>query len=249
MTGADGSGVALVVGAGDGIGAAVGRRFAAGGYTVCLARRSAEKAAPHVERIVAEGGRARAFGTDARDEAAVAALFDRVEDEVGPVEVCLFNAGANTRMPALETTARLHEQVWRLACHAGFLTGREAVRRMLPRGRGTLLFTGATASIRGGAGFVAFAAAKAGLRATAQSLAREFGPRGIHVAHLVIDGGVDSPAIHARRRGALGPDAPPPEPGSLIDLDAVAAAYWMLHTQPRDGWTHELDLRPCVERW
>ncbi|CAA9269736.1 MAG: hypothetical protein AVDCRST_MAG08-3128 [uncultured Acetobacteraceae bacterium] len=159
MTGADGSGVALVVGAGDGIGAAVAGRFAAGGDTACLARRSAEKAAPHVERIVAEGGRARAFGTDTPDKTAVAALLDRVEDEVGPVEVCLFNARANTRMPALETTARPHEQVWRLACHAGFLTGREAMRRMLPRGCGTLLFTGATASIRGGAGFVTFAAA------------------------------------------------------------------------------------------
>ncbi|MBV1796518.1 SDR family NAD(P)-dependent oxidoreductase [Siccirubricoccus sp. G192] len=248
MTGA-GNSVALIVGAGDAIGAAVGRRFAAGGYTVCLARRSAEKAAPHVEQIAGTGGRARAFSLDARDEAAVAALFERIENEVGPVEVCLFNAGANTRMPALETSARLHEQVWRLACHAGFLTGREAVRHMLPRGRGTLLFTGATASLRGGAGYAAFAAAKAGLRATAQSLAREFGSRGIHVAHLLIDGGVDSPAIHARRRARLGPDAPPPEPGSLIAVDTVAAAYWMLHTQPRDGWTHELDLRPAVEPW
>jgi NAD(P)-dependent dehydrogenase (short-subunit alcohol dehydrogenase family) len=242
-------GVALVVGVGDAIGAAVGRRFAAGGYIVCLARRSAEKAASHIERIAAEGGRAYAFGMDARDEASVVALFDQVEGEIGPIEVCLFNAGANTQMPALETSARLHEQIWRLACHAGFLTGREAVRRMLPRGRGTLLFTGATASLRGGACFAAFAAAKAGLRATAQSFAREFGPQGIHVAHLVIDGGVDSPAIHARRHARFGANAQPPEPGSLIDLDSVAAAYWMLHIQPRDAWTHELDLRPSVEWW
>lgn len=242
-------GVALLVGAGDAIGAAVGRRFAAGGYAVCFARRSAEKAAPHVDRIVSAGGRAHGLSVDARDEAAVAGLFDTVERDIGPVEVCLFNAGANTHRPALETSGDLYEKVWRLACFAGFVTGREAIRRMLPRGRGTLLFTGATASMRGGSGFAAFAAAKAGLRSTAQSLAREFGPQGIHVAHLVIDGGVDSPAIHARRRARDGADAPPPAPGSLIDLDTVAEAYWTLHAQPRDGWTHEMDIRPYVERW
>ena len=241
-------GVALLVGAGDAIGAAVGRRFAVGGYTVCFARRSGEKATPHVDRIVAAGGRARGLSVDARSEAAVTELFDSVERDIGPVEVCLFNAGANIHKPALETSGDLYEKVWRLACFAGFVTGREAIRRMLPRGRGTLLFTGATASMRGGSGFAAFAAAKAGLRSTAQSLAREFGPQGIHVAHLVIDGGVDSPAIHARRRARDGDDAPP-APGSLIDLDTVAEAYWTLHAQPRDGWTHEMDIRPYVERW
>jgi NAD(P)-dependent dehydrogenase (short-subunit alcohol dehydrogenase family) len=243
-----GTGVALVVGTGNATGAAVGRRFAAGGYAACLARRSAEKAAPHVERIVAEGGRALTFGVDARNEASVVALFDPVEKDVSPVEICLFNASANTantRMLAPETIAWLHEQIWRLARHAGFLTGGEAVRRMLPRGCGTLLVTGATASLRGDAGFAAFAAAKAGLRATVQSLAREFSPRGIHVAYLVIEGSVDSPAIHARP----GPDAPPPEPGGLVDVDSVATAYRTLHTKPRDGWTNKLDLRPSVERW
>jgi NAD(P)-dependent dehydrogenase (short-subunit alcohol dehydrogenase family) len=242
-------GVALLVGAGDAIGAAVGRRFAAGGYTVCFARRSGEKAAPHIDRIVSGGGRAYGLSVDARDEGAVKDLFDSVERDIGPVEVCLFNAGANTRRPALETSGDLYEKVWRLACFAGFITGREAVRRMLARGHGTLLFTGATASMRGGSGFAAFAAAKAGLRSVAQSLAREFGPQGIHVAHLVIDGGVDSPAIHARRRAQGGADALPPAPGSLIDLDTVAEAYWTLHAQPRDGWTHEMDIRPYVEHW
>ena len=241
--------VAVIVGAGDAIGSAVGRRFARGGYTVCLVRRSLEKAAPHVAAIEAEGGQARAFSADARDEAAMTALFETIERDIGPIEVCLFNAGANTQMGALETTGTLFERVWRLACFAGFLSGREAARHMLPRGQGTILFTGATASLRGGSGFSAFAAAKAGLRAVAQSLAREFGPQGIHVAHLIIDGGVDSPAIHQRRLARLGPHAPPPEPGSLIALDTVAEAYWTLHTQPRDGWTHEMDIRPSVEKW
>ena len=177
--------VVAIVGAGDAIGAAVGRRFAKGGYTVCLIRRSLEKAAPHVDAIVAAGGRAQAFSTDARDEGAVVALFETIERDVGPLEACLFNAGANIRLGALETTGTLFQRVWQLACFAGFVTGREAARHMLLRGRGTILFTGATASLRGGAGFAAFAAAKAGLRATAQSLAREFGPKGIHIAHLI----------------------------------------------------------------
>jgi NAD(P)-dependent dehydrogenase (short-subunit alcohol dehydrogenase family) len=241
--------VAVIVGAGDAIGSAVGRRFAKGGYIVCLVRRSLEKAAPHVDAIIAAGGRAHAFSADARDEGAIVALFESIERDVGPIEVCLFNAGANTQASALETTGTLFQRVWHLACFAGFVTGREAARHMQPRGRGTILFTGATASLRGGAGYTAFAAAKAGLRATAQSLAREFGPKGIHVAHLIIDGGVDSPAIHQRRLARLGPDAPPPAPGSLIALDTIAEAYWMLHMQPADGWTHELDLRPSVERW
>ena len=241
--------IAVIVGAGDAIGSAVGRRFAKGGYTVCLIRRSADKAAPHIAAIEAAGGRAYAFASDARDEAATKALFETIERDIGPIEICLFNAGANTQAGALETTGMLYERVWRLACFAGFISGREAARHMLPRGRGTILFTGATASLRGGAGFAAFAAAKAGLRAVAQALAREFGPKGLHVAHLVIDGGVDSPAIHQRRRARLGPDAPPPEPGSLIALDTVAEAYWTLHTQPRDGWTFEMDIRPSVETW
>jgi NAD(P)-dependent dehydrogenase (short-subunit alcohol dehydrogenase family) len=208
-----------------------------------------EKAPPHVDAIVAAGGRAQAFSTDARDEGAVVALFETIERDVGPLEACLFNAGANIRLGALETTGTLFQRVWQLACFAGFVTGREAARHMLLRGRGTILFTGATGSLRGGAGFAAFAAAKAGLRATAQSLAREFGPKGIHIAHLIIDGGVDSPAIHQRRLARLGPDAPPPEPGSLIALDTIAETYWTLHMQPPDGWTHELDLRPSVEPW
>ena len=165
-------GVALLVGAGDAIGAAVARRFAAGGYAVCVARRDAEKSRSLVQEIIASGGVARAVGTDVRSEEGVQALFAQVEAELGPVEVCLFNAGANVKSPLIETGAKLFFRVWELACYGGFLTGREAARYMVPRGRGTILFTGATASVRGGSGFAAFAAAKFGLRAVAQAMAR-----------------------------------------------------------------------------
>jgi NAD(P)-dependent dehydrogenase (short-subunit alcohol dehydrogenase family) len=242
------SGVALLVGAGDAIGAAVARRFAAGGYSLCVARRDAEKSRSLVEEITASGGVARAVGTDVRSEEAVQALFARVEAELGPVEVCLFNAGANVKSPLVETSAKLFLRVWELACYGGFLTGREAARYMVPRGRGTILFTGATASVRGGSGFSAFAAAKFGLRAVAQSMARELAPKNIHVVHLIIDGAIDSEAIQRRLSAATGA-IPDLAPDSLIQTRSVAEAYWALHNQSRDGWTHELDIRPYSERW
>ena len=242
------SGVALLVGAGDAIGAAVARRFAAGGYSVCVARRSAEKSQRLVQEIVSSGGVAHAVSTDVRNEEAVRALFAHVEAELGSVEVCLFNAGANVKSPLIDTSAKLFFKAWELACYAGFLTGREAARYMVPRGRGTILFTGATASVRGGSGFAAFAAAKFGLRAVAQSMARELAPKNIHVAHLVIDGAIDSEAIHRRLSAATGA-MPDLAPDSLIQTSSVAEAYWALHNQSRDGWTHELDLRPYSERW
>jgi NAD(P)-dependent dehydrogenase (short-subunit alcohol dehydrogenase family) len=242
------SGVALLVGAGDAIGAAVARRFAAGGYPVCVARRSAEKSQSLVQEIVSSGGVAHAVSTDVRNEEAVQALFAHVEAELGSVEVCLFNAGANVKSPLIDTSARLFFKAWELACYAGFLTGREAARYMVPRGRGTILFTGATASVRGGSGFAAFAAAKFGLRAVAQAMARELAPKNIHVAHLIVDGAIDSEAIHTRLSAPTGvmPDL---APDSLIQTRSVAEAYWALHNQSRDGWTHELDLRPYRERW
>ena len=208
-------GVALLVGAGDAIGAAVARRFARGGYRVCMARRDAGKSRRVLEELT----------------------------------VCLFNAGSNVNKPLLETTERLFFKVWELACYAGFLVGREAARHMLKRGRGTILFTGATASVRGGGGFAAFAAAKFGLRAVAQSMARELGPKNIHVVHLLIDAGVDSAAIHTRLTAATGilPKDIPPD--SLTKTSSIAEAYWFAHHQARDGWTHELDLRPFVETW
>ena len=220
--------VALLVGAGDAIGTAVARRFAAGGYSVCLARRSSEKSQRLVQEIVSSGGVARAVSTDVRNEEAVQALFAQVEAEQGPVEVCLFNAGANVKSPLIETSARLFFKAWELACYAGFLTGREAARYMVPRRRGTILFTG--------------------LRAVAQSMARELARKNIHVAHLIIDGAIDSEAIHGRLSAATGA-MPDLAPDSLIQTSSVAEAYWALHNQSRDGWTHELDLRPYSERW
>jgi NAD(P)-dependent dehydrogenase (short-subunit alcohol dehydrogenase family) len=241
--------VALLVGAGDAIGAAVARRFARGGYAVCIARREAAKSQAVVDEINASGGKARAFSVDARQEESVKALFAEVEKDVGPIEVCLFNAGSNVSKPLLETTEKLFFKAWELACYAGFLVGREAANYMMARGRGTMLFTGATASVKGRTGFTAFSSAKFGLRAVAQSMARELGPKNIHVVHLLIDAGVDSEAIHQRMKAAMGISAADIPPDSLTKTSSIAEAYWFSHTQSRDGWTHELDLRPSVERW
>ena len=243
------SGVALLVGAGDAIGAAVARRFAAGGLKVCIARRDGTKSQALVDELNAAGADVRAFSVDARKEDEVQKLFAEVEANVGPIEVCLFNAGSNVSTPLLETTEKLFFKAWELACFAGFLVGREATRHMLPRGRGTMPFTGATASLRGGKGFAAFSAAKFGLRAVAQAMARELGPKNIHVAHLIIDAGVDSEAIHRRYKAQRGIDAADIPPDSLTKTASIAEAYWFVHRQSRDGWTHELDLRPGMETW
>ncbi|MDB5654685.1 MAG: short-chain dehydrogenase [Tardiphaga sp.] len=241
--------VALLVGAGDAIGAAVARRFAQGGFAVCIARRDAAKSQALVDEINAAGGHARAFSTDARLEDSVKALFAEVEKDVGPIEVCLFNAGSNVSKPLLETSEKLFFKAWELACYAGFLVGREAASHMLARGRGTMLFTGATASVKGRTGFTAFSSAKFALRAVAQSMARELGPMNIHVVHLLIDAGVDSEAIHLRMKAAKGISADEIPPDSLTKTSSIAEAYWFAHHQSRDGWTHELDLRPSVETW
>ena len=244
-----GRGVAILVGAGDAIGAAVARRFAKGGYAVCICRRDAAKSQHLVDELRAADQEAYVFSVDARQEAEVQALFARVEKEIGPIEVCLFNAGSNVNKPLLDTTEKLFFKAWELACYAGFLVGREAARVMMPRGHGTILFTGATASLRGGKGFAAFAAAKFGLRAVAQAMARELGPKNIHVAHLIIDAAVDSDAIRARFKAMRGIEADDIAAGSLVRTDTIAEAYWFVHRQPNDGWTHELDLRPAVETW
>jgi NAD(P)-dependent dehydrogenase (short-subunit alcohol dehydrogenase family) len=240
---------ALLVGAGDAIGAAVARRFAAGGYRVCIARRDAAKAQPLVEEMAAADRYVRAYSVDARQETQVKNLCEQVEREVGPIEVCLFNAGANVQKPLLETSSELFFKAWQLACYAGFLVGREATRCMLRHGRGTMLFTGATASVRGGKGFAAFAAAKFGLRAVAQSMARELGPKNIHVVHLILDGAVNSAAIHRRLKAQSGIEPSQLQADSLAETSSVAEAYWFAHMQTRDAWTHELDLRPSVEPW
>jgi NAD(P)-dependent dehydrogenase (short-subunit alcohol dehydrogenase family) len=238
-------GVCCVIGAGDATGSAVARRFAKEGYTVCVARRTATALKPLVDQITVEGGKAVAFGLDARREDQVVNFFHQIEAEVGPVEVLVFNVGGNVRFPILETTSQKYFKVWEMCAMAGFLAGREAARIMLPRGRGTLLFTGATASLRGAAGFSAFAGGKAALRALAQSMARELGPKGLHVAHVVIDGMIDTAFTRehfAQRVEEVGPDG-------ILNPDHIADAYWWLHEQPRDAWTFELDLRPSAERW
>src|SRR5476649_1894629 len=248
MNGAgQGRGVCLVIGAGDGLGASVARAFAREGLRVCATRRprNTEAVDKLAEAIRAEGGEAHAFGLDARVEDDVAALIERIEREIGPIEVLVFNIGANVRFPIVETTTRVYSKVWEMAALAGFLASREAARGMIERGRGTILFTGATASVRGGAGFAAFAGAKHALRALAQSLARELGPRGIHVAHVVIDGAIDTEFIRTSfpERYALKGEQ------GILNPDHIADNYWHLHAQPRDAWTHELDLRPWIERW
>jgi NAD(P)-dependent dehydrogenase (short-subunit alcohol dehydrogenase family) len=237
--------VALVIGAGDATGGAIARRFAREGYTACVTRRQADKLAPLVERIQAEGGQAHGFGSDARDEAAVIELVAQIERDIGPIEVMVFNIGANVRFSVTDTTERVYRKVWEMAALAGFLTGREAAKAMLPRARGTILFTGATASLRGAAGFSAFAGAKHALRALAQSMARELGPQGIHVAHVVIDGAIDTRFIAENfpERYAL------KEQDGILNPEDIAETYWQLHRQPRSAWTFEMDLRPWSETW
>jgi NAD(P)-dependent dehydrogenase (short-subunit alcohol dehydrogenase family) len=235
--------VALIIGAGDATGGAIARRFAGEGLTAVVVRRTATALEPLVARITADGGRAVAMATDARDEDAMVALVDRIEAEVGPLAVAVFNIGANVPSPILAETARKYRKIWELAALAGFLTGREAARVMVPRGTGTILFTGATASVRGSAGFAAFAGAKHALRALAQSMARELGPAGIHVAHVIIDGAIDTAFIRTQfpeRYAAKADDG-------ILSPDHIADAYWFLHRQPRDAWTHEIDLRPWRE--
>lgn len=237
--------IVLVVGAGDATGGAIARRFAREGYVACVTRRNADKLAPLVAEIEAAGGRARAFGSDARKEEAVADLVQTIEREEGPIAVAVFNIGANVRFPIRDLTTRVYFKVWEMACFAGFLMGREVAKVMVPRNSGTIIFTGATASLRGGSGFAAFAGAKAGLRALAQSMARELGPEGIHVAHTIIDGAIDTEFIRTSfpERYAL------KARDGILDPAAIAEAYWMLHSQPRNAWTHELDLRPWIETW
>jgi NAD(P)-dependent dehydrogenase (short-subunit alcohol dehydrogenase family) len=236
---------ALIIGAGDATGGAIARRFAREGYIACVSRRTADALTPLVQSIEAAGGQAVACPVDARDEDQMVALVDRIERDIAPIEVAVFNVGGNVRFGIEETTARVYRKVWEMAAFAGFLTGRETARHMVPRGRGTILFTGATASLRGGNGFSAFAGAKHALRALAQSMARELGPKGIHVAHVVIDGGIDTKFI-AERVGNIEERR---AQDAVLNPDAIAEMYWSLHCQHRSAWTHEIDLRPWVEHW
>jgi NAD(P)-dependent dehydrogenase (short-subunit alcohol dehydrogenase family) len=245
--GANLKGVCLVIGAGDGLGGAIARAFARDGHPVCLTRRARnlEQLEVLAGDIRSQGGAAHAFGVDARIEADMVALFDDIEARIGPLEIVVSNIGANVRFGLVETTARVFTKVWEMACFAGFLAGREAARVMLPRGRGSILFTGATASLRGREGFAAFAAAKAGLRAIAQSASRELAPKGIHVAHVVVDGAIDGVFTRSNRsdvEALLAEDR-------VLKPDQIAANFVWLHQQQRSAWTHELDLRPWAEHW
>ncbi len=233
----------LVVGAGDATGGAIARRFAREGYIACVTRRSADKLAPLVAQIEAAGGKAVPFGSDARNEDEVIKLVEHIEREIAPIEAAVFNVGGNVRFGITETTTRVYTKVWEMAALAGFLMGREVARVMLPRERGSIFFTGATASLRGRDGFAAFAGAKHALRALAQSMARELGPKGIHVAHLVIDGAIDTAFI----RDTFPERYKLKEKEGIVNPDAIAEAYWQLHIQPKNAWTHEMDLRPWME--
>lgn len=241
-----GSDTALVVGVGAslGLGAASARRFAREGLHVVVAGRTAEKVQRVADEICTSGGSAEAVVGDAAHEDD-AIRFVETAEATGPLVLVLQNSGGNRRDPFLDLATADFEAIWREQCLAGFLTGRETARRMVPRTRGTILFTGATGSLRGSAGFAAFAAGKAGLRAVAQSMARELGPKGIHVAHVIIDGGIAGARLKARMpeiENERGPDG-------LLSIDAIAEAYWQLHLQHRSAWTFEQDLRPWSERF
>lgn len=240
--------ICVIIGAGDFIGAAIAKRFAMGGFHIVLARRNGDKHASLISQIEAAGGTAQGFSWDARKEQTTIEMFDMVESEIGPIEICIFNVGGNVRFPILETTERVFRKVWEMCAYAAFLSGREAAKHMVPRQKGSIFFTGATASVKGSAGYAAFAAGKFALRGLAQSMARELGPQNIHVAHLIIDAGVDTKFVRERYKEAgKDPDALPKD--TLMNPDSIADTYWALHHQRRDGWTHELDIRPFAEKW
>ena len=237
--------VVLVVGAGDATGGAIAKRFAQEGFIACVTRRSAEKLQPLVDSIKANGDEAHGFACDARKEDDVIALVEQIESEIGPIEAFVFNVGANVPCSILEETARKYFKIWEMACFSGFLNAREVAKRMAKRERGTILFTGATAGMRGAAGFAAFAGAKHGIRALAQSMARELGPMNIHVAHIIVDGAIDTDFI----RDNFPEKYATKDQDGILNPDHIAENYWYLHSQPRDAWTFELDLRPWSERW
>jgi NAD(P)-dependent dehydrogenase (short-subunit alcohol dehydrogenase family) len=238
---------AAIIGAGDYIGAEIAKKFAAEGFSRFAGRRNGDKLAPLVRDIEASGGTISARSLDARKEEEIVSFLEDA-DRSAPLEVCIFNIGANVNFPILDTTERVFRKVWEMACYSGFLAGREAARLMLPRGQGNIFFTGATASLRGGSGYAAFASAKFGLRAVAQAMARELGPKNIHVGHLIIDSGVNTAWVQQRRLEALGPDALS-DPDALMPPASVAEAYWQLYQQPRSAWTFEMEIRPFKEKW
>ena len=236
--------VCLVVGAGDYLGSAILRRFAREGYHAVGTRRRGD-IETMVEDIEAAGGKATGIHSDTRNEDEVVALVDKVENDIGPIEVFVYNVGGNVMFPILETTTRVYTKVWEMCALGGFLTGREVARKMVGRERGTMIFTGATASVKGSAGFSAFAGGKHALRALAQSMARELMPKNIHVGHVVIDGPIDTEWTRERFPQLV---EERPKDG-LLQPDDIAESYWSLHAQKRSAWTSEIDVRPFVEPW
>ena len=238
---------AIIIGAGVSTGSAITRKFAEMGYHVCPVRR--ERNFSELEKLangIKEAGySATPFGVDARDEDAIAKLFKEVEESIAPIDVVVFNPGANVFFPIEDTTARVYKKVWEMAAFAGFLTGREAAKYMKKRGHGSIFFTGATASIRGGAGFSAFSGAKFALRSLSQSMARELGPQGIHVAHFIIDGAIDTPFIKENFPDTYALK----EKDGILQPKEIAEAYWNIHVQHPSAWTQEMDLRPYMEKF
>lgn len=236
--------IALVVGAGDHLGGAIARRFAREGFHLVVTRRRGDLLALSSE-IDALGSSATAIHSDARDEEQVSELINRVESELGPIRVAVFNVGGNVQFDICDTTTRIYRKVWEMCALAGFLVGREVAGKMLARKEGTILFTGASASLRGGRGFAAFSGGKHALRALAQSMARELGPQGIHVGHVIVDG-----LIRNEATAEFLPDlyASKGDDG-IIEPDDLAEVYWQLHNQPRSAWTFEQDVRPFSESW
>lgn len=240
---------AAVIGAGDFIGAAIAKKFAAEGFTVFAGRRQGEKLAPLGQEIIKAGGVMHGRSLDARKEEEIVRFLDDANTHA-PLEVCVFNIGANVNFPILETTERVFRKVWEMACYSGFLAGREAARHMLPRGRGAIFFTGATASRRGGSGYAAFSSAKFGLRAVAESMGRELWPQGIHVAHLIIDSGVDTAFVRERIKAREGEEGLTNlDPDRLMPPASIAESYWQLYQQPRSAWVFEQEIRPFGEKW
>ena len=237
--------VALIVGAGDATGGAIAKRFSREGYTVCVTRRKINMLDELVSSIETEGGRVYAFGSDARREEQVIDLIEEIETNIGPIEIAVYNVGGNVKFSITETTARVYLKVWEMCALGGFLMGREVAKRMLEREKGTILFTGATASLRGNSGFSAFSGGKHALKALAESMARELAPKGIHVAHIVIDGAIDTQFI-----SEVFPDTYAlKDREGILNPEHIAENYLMLHKQPKSAWTFEIDLRPWIERW
>ena len=238
--------VALIIGAGENLGSSIARCFAKEKFKVVVARRNGETLNSLKSEIEEEGGICHSFSLDARKENDVIKFIEEIENEIGPIEVAVYNIGANIKYNITETTSQKYYKVWEMAAFGAFLMGREVSKKMIQRKKGTIIFTGATASMRGGDGFSAFSGAKHAKRALAQSMARELGPKGIHVAHIIIDGAIDTPWVKenfpefVRQKKDI---------DGLMNPDDIALNYLWIHKQPKNAWTHELDLRPWVEKW